>query len=203
MAGYILACCICFSGRIYTGLQCLYYSFLTRSGHFLSNFKVRIMISTMSRCFLVCMVLFGLGSQHCGSLFCNAEGKFTRTPVRTTLFGDVQGVLHNLPFLNKQVERYLGIPYAHPPVGQLRFEVSQSSSRRKFFLSVFHVTFNMHIVMVVDTLTNYLNTEQCILWYTRVKAVKISQSGIKSFLFPCTGFQVPFQLLKYFIPVLM
>ncbi|XP_076462805.1 pyrethroid hydrolase Ces2e-like [Babylonia areolata] len=46
------------------------------------------------------------------------------TLIRNTVYGEVRGTLRTLYFLaGRQVERYLGIPYASPPVGELRFEV--------------------------------------------------------------------------------
>ena len=45
---------------------------------------------------------------------------------RETLYGRVEGTRKRLHFLEGKpmVERYLGVPYAKPPVGHLRFEVS-------------------------------------------------------------------------------
>jgi hypothetical protein len=48
-----------------------------------------------------------------------------RDPERQTNYGRLKGTISELPFLeNKRVERYLGVPYAKPPIGDLRFEVS-------------------------------------------------------------------------------
>ena len=48
----------------------------------------------------------------------------TTDPQRPTLYGRVRGTIRTLHFLGgRQVERYLGVPYASPPVGHLRFEV--------------------------------------------------------------------------------
>ncbi|XP_070194436.1 pyrethroid hydrolase Ces2e-like [Littorina saxatilis] len=42
---------------------------------------------------------------------------------RETMYGRVRGTMRTLHFLGgRQVERYLGVPYASPPVGDLRFE---------------------------------------------------------------------------------
>ena len=47
-------------------------------------------------------------------------------PERETGYGRVRGRTRTLHFLGgRQVERYLGVPYASPPVGHLRLEVSQ------------------------------------------------------------------------------
>lgn len=44
-------------------------------------------------------------------------------PIRNTLYGKIRGkVTYRLS--GKHVEEYLGIPYASPPIGSLRFEVS-------------------------------------------------------------------------------
>ncbi|KAK7485293.1 hypothetical protein BaRGS_00023392, partial [Batillaria attramentaria] len=44
-------------------------------------------------------------------------------PVRQTIYGQVRGVVKTLHYLDdKEVERYLGVPFAKPPVGELRFE---------------------------------------------------------------------------------
>ena len=43
-----------------------------------------------------------------------------RSPVVQTDFGAVVGKVENLPH-GKSVHEYLGIPYAEPPVGELRF----------------------------------------------------------------------------------
>ncbi|PVD22749.1 hypothetical protein C0Q70_16005 [Pomacea canaliculata] len=42
---------------------------------------------------------------------------------RTTNYGRVRGLVETLQG-GKRVEKYLGIPYARPPLGKLRFEVS-------------------------------------------------------------------------------
>ena len=43
--------------------------------------------------------------------------------VRTTTYGRVKGVVSNGAH-NKKIEKFFGIPYARPPVGELRLEVS-------------------------------------------------------------------------------
>ena len=43
---------------------------------------------------------------------------------RKTKYGRVKGVVEMVQG-DKRVEKYLGIPYARPPLGNLRFEVSQ------------------------------------------------------------------------------
>ncbi|KAL8625661.1 hypothetical protein ACOMHN_043936 [Nucella lapillus] len=53
------------------------------------------------------------------------EGSPHPGPERQTVYGKVRGSVHTLSFLDdRRVERYLGIPYASPPLGDLRFEVS-------------------------------------------------------------------------------
>ena len=56
----------------------------------------------------------------------------TPNPQRQTLYGRVRGTIRTLHFLGgRQVERYLGVPYASPPVGKLRFEVRCSRKTSK------------------------------------------------------------------------
>lgn len=43
--------------------------------------------------------------------------------IRHTEYGKVKGVLEHVQH-GKVIEKFLGIPYAQPPIGKLRFEVS-------------------------------------------------------------------------------
>lgn len=52
-------------------------------------------------------------------------GRHSRHPTRLTRFGRVRGFVDTI-YNNEKVEKYFGIPYAKPPVGDLRFEVRQS-----------------------------------------------------------------------------
>lgn len=45
------------------------------------------------------------------------------TGVRNTSYGRVRGKIEETALPGRNVESYLGIPFAKPPVGQLRFEV--------------------------------------------------------------------------------
>lgn len=47
-------------------------------------------------------------------------------PTRTTLHGVIRGKMTSR-LSGKEVEEYLGVPYAAPPVGPLRFKVSSYS----------------------------------------------------------------------------
>lgn len=46
----------------------------------------------------------------------------TKAPIRDTEYGRVQGVV-TTPIPGRMVANYLGIPYAKPPINNLRFEV--------------------------------------------------------------------------------
>lgn len=46
----------------------------------------------------------------------------TKAPIRETEYGEVQGMV-TTPILGRSVANYLGIPYAKPPINNLRFEV--------------------------------------------------------------------------------
>lgn len=43
---------------------------------------------------------------------------------KTTKYGKVRGSVETI-YSGKQIERFLGVPYASPPLNSLRFEVSQ------------------------------------------------------------------------------
>lgn len=44
-------------------------------------------------------------------------------PVRETRYGKIQGKITSR-YIGVSVEEYLGVPYAAPPIGNLRFKVS-------------------------------------------------------------------------------
>lgn len=46
----------------------------------------------------------------------------TKAPIRETEYGEVQGMV-TTPIQGRSVANYLGIPYAKPPINNLRFEV--------------------------------------------------------------------------------
>lgn len=46
----------------------------------------------------------------------------TKDPIRETEYGEVQGMV-TTPIQGRSVANYLGIPYAKPPINNLRFEV--------------------------------------------------------------------------------
>lgn len=52
---------------------------------------------------------------------------------RDTSYGKVRGFVEKLK-TGQKVEKYLGVPYAKPPVGELRFEVSFCGAQK---MSVF------------------------------------------------------------------
>ena len=66
-------------------------------GMFVLRFKILTSVALISRCL----------------------GEYT---VRKTNYGRVRGVVEQVHG-HKKVEKYLGIPYASPPVGNLRLEV--------------------------------------------------------------------------------
>ena len=55
-------------------------------------------------------------------------GEKQRSPIVQTTSGAVVGKIETLPY-GKSVYEYLGIPYAEPPVGDLRFAVSKPAKR--------------------------------------------------------------------------
>uniref|UniRef100_A0A1I7S6N4 COesterase domain-containing protein n=1 Tax=Bursaphelenchus xylophilus TaxID=6326 RepID=A0A1I7S6N4_BURXY len=59
-------------------------------------------------------VLFGLADQ----------------PRRQTQFGDIDGFYYTDPYTEKKAAIYLGVPFAEPPLGELRFEKTKSWSRK-------------------------------------------------------------------------
>ena len=67
------------------------------------------------RCRAFCLFMI------CAAKFTRAElGEKQRSPVVQTVSGAVVGKIETLPY-GKSVYEYLGIPYAEPPVGDLRF----------------------------------------------------------------------------------
>ena len=54
--------------------------------------------------------------------------------VRTTNYGSVKGTVSTSGH-NKKIEKFFGIPYARPPVGELRLEVSGFSCLEIFRLN--------------------------------------------------------------------
>ncbi|XP_031196988.1 pyrethroid hydrolase Ces2e-like isoform X2 [Mastomys coucha] len=63
----------------------------------------------------------------CGLLFrLHVHGEDSASPIRTTHTGQVQGSLVHLNDTRVSVHTFLGIPFAKPPLGQLRFAPPQS-----------------------------------------------------------------------------
>lgn len=52
----------------------------------------------------------------------DCENKRDPNPVRQTVYGRIRGYIYVRPN-GKEVERYLGVPYAAPPLKELRFKV--------------------------------------------------------------------------------
>lgn len=65
-----------------------------------------------------------------------------QTPIVHTSYGDVQGIQHRLPS-GVTVDVFLGIPFAKPPVEELRFEVE---NLKKFYLIFLSQIINYLIV---------------------------------------------------------
>lgn len=49
-----------------------------------------------------------------------------RAPIRVTQFGKISGKVTSR-INGSEVEEFLGIPYAAPPIGKLRFQVSKNN----------------------------------------------------------------------------
>ncbi|XP_021511025.1 acylcarnitine hydrolase-like isoform X2 [Meriones unguiculatus] len=64
-----------------------------------------------------------LNTVICGLLLllCSLTGQDSSSPIRNTYSGQVQGSLVHLEGINVGVHTFLGIPFAKPPVGPLRF----------------------------------------------------------------------------------
>ncbi|XP_051025139.1 pyrethroid hydrolase Ces2e-like [Acomys russatus] len=64
-----------------------------------------------------------LGTVVCGLLllFCHGQGQDSRSPIRNTHMGQVRGSLVHVKDTEAGVHTFLGIPFAKPPVGALRF----------------------------------------------------------------------------------
>ncbi|XP_027261574.1 acylcarnitine hydrolase-like [Cricetulus griseus] len=63
-----------------------------------------------------------LNAVACGLLFfLQVHGEDSASPIRTTLTGQVQGSLVHLNGTREGVHTFLGIPFAKPPLGKLRF----------------------------------------------------------------------------------
>lgn len=58
--------------------------------------------------------------KHCASVFVDRSG-----PVVTLKTGSVRGHYRTVRGTDQLVEEYLGIPFAHPPLGPLRFAAPQ------------------------------------------------------------------------------
>ena len=78
---------------------------------------LRIFVIMQHNSKILCEILYFLMT-----LLVICSGK--RTTIRLTNFGQVRGLTEYV-LGHKKVEKFLGIPYASPPVGKLRFEVSQ------------------------------------------------------------------------------
>jgi len=58
-----------------------------------------------------------------------ASGALSAGPKVSTLYGDVEGEQYRTK-AGKLTKTFLGIPYASPPVGELRFKVSLNATRK-------------------------------------------------------------------------
>ncbi|XP_078524658.1 fatty acyl-CoA hydrolase precursor, medium chain-like isoform X2 [Lissotriton helveticus] len=64
---------------------------------------------------------------HAWSTTLAADGKETiKPPLVTTKYGQLQGKLFSVKGTSQEIEAYFGIPFAKPPIGQLRFSPPQS-----------------------------------------------------------------------------
>ncbi|XP_074142610.1 cocaine esterase-like isoform X1 [Sminthopsis crassicaudata] len=59
------------------------------------------------------------------SLLIPAQGDKADDPIRTTVYGEIRGTHINIKTLGKGVNVFLGIPFARPPTGSLRFSPPQ------------------------------------------------------------------------------
>lgn len=90
------------------------------------------------------MLLFIILSLFIGSFNCAPQTKTTRkvitNPIVVTPLGTMRGTIFESR-LGKTIYSFLGVPYAKPPVEELRFKVINDISTQMYILIILYIMF--------------------------------------------------------------